>query len=251
MDVNALLGHWPFRKIRKHSLQDLKQVHADNHISGGYVASINSIFYNDPFEGDQELHETLRGSSEYKHLLTVNPTLPGWEKDIEEGIQRFNIKGVRIYPTYHDYNLNEESVVKLCDKLRRHELPLFLTVRMEDERLEYVLKTKSLDFAVVKQFLGKQSDLNVILLNIRFREVLSIKEEINQISRLFIDTSGLKDRVFVIQELCKHISLSKILYGSEHPLYTLKSSFVLVELADIDDSDKRRIFSENARLLNK
>lgn len=38
------------------------------------------------------------------------------------------------------------------------------------------------------------------------------------------------------------ISLTKILYGSEHPLYALKSTSVLVELADIDDSDKRRIF---------
>ena len=67
IDINCLLGNWPFRKIRKNKFEDLKAVHKRNEIDYGYVSSLNSIFYNDPFEGDLELHEIIKDTS-YKHI---------------------------------------------------------------------------------------------------------------------------------------------------------------------------------------
>lgn len=249
-DVNALLGHWPFRKIRKNKLDDLRSVHRDNQITGGYVASLNSIFYNDPFEGDEELHAQI-GGTEYKHVLTVNPTLPGWQRDIEDGIDRFGIKGVRIYPTYHDYDLNTESVAELCGALKKHRLPLFVTKRMEDERLDYLMKPKPLEVALLQKFVSAQPDLDIVILNIRYGEIVAMKQEINELPRLFIDTSGLKDKVFVLEELLQIISAEKIMYGSQHPLYCLKSSFCVVDMVELPDETKRAIFSGNVKALDK
>lgn len=250
VDVNALLGHWPFRKIRKLTLGDLRNVHRKNNIAGGYVASLNSIFYNDPFEGDLELHETIRGT-EYKQVLTVNPTLPGWERDIEEGIRRFDIHGVRIYPTYHDYKLNSEPVDRLCEALKRHQLPLFVTKRMEDERLDYLIKPEPLAVDDLKHFVRHHSDMHIVLLNIRFAEIVSMREEMNRLPKLFFDTSGLKDRVFVIEELLQQIPAGQMLYGSQHPLNCLKSTHLLVDTAEIDESVKQCIMGGNAAFLAK
>ena len=249
-DVNVLLGHWPFRKIRKHTLEHLRQVHKENGISGGYVSSINSIFYNDPFEGDEELHEIIRGT-EYKHILTVNPMLPGWQRDIVTGIERFGIHGVRIYPTYHDYSLLSPEVSELCAALKTYQLPLFVTKRLEDERLEYILKTKPLDVSELRQFVSGQPDLDIVLLNIRFNEIMAMEKEINSLPRLYFDTSGLKDRVFVVEDLLRKISAEKIVYGSQHPLYTLKSTFFVVDKAEIGEDVKRGIFGGHARFLQR
>ncbi len=249
-DVNALLGHWPFRKIRKQSLKDLMQAHKDNHIQCGYASSMNSIFYNDPFEGDLELHEWIRGTN-YKHVLTVNPTLPGWEKDIEEGCRTFNIQGVRIYPGYHDYALCSDEVLQLCDILKRYELPLFVTVRLEDERLEYIVKSKPVDLNDVQQFVRMEQDLDIVLLNLRFHEVMRMEKEMIELPRLYFDTSGLKDRVFVLEELLKSSPADKILYGSEYPLYAMKSTIELVQMAQIDEEVKRKIFKENVKRLER
>jgi predicted TIM-barrel fold metal-dependent hydrolase len=249
-DVNALLGHWPFRKIRKNTLADLRNVHQDNQITGGYVASLNSIFYNDPFEGDEELHELI-GGTEYKHVLTVNPTLPGWQRDIEDGIARFGIQGVRIYPTYHDYDLNTAPVAELCEALKKHRLPLFVTKRMEDERLDYLMKPKPLEVAALQTFVSGQPDLDIVILNIRFAEISAMKQEINDLPRLFVDTSGLKDKVFVLEELLKVIPAGKIMYGSQHPLYCLKSSHCVVDMVEIPEETKRAIFSGNVKALGK
>lgn len=79
-------------------------IHTRNGISSGYITSLNSIFYNDPFEGEVELHEKIK-TSLYKHIMTVNPMLPGIRVDMERAIKDFYIKGVRVYPGYHGYDL--------------------------------------------------------------------------------------------------------------------------------------------------
>src|SRR5690242_3937862 len=108
IDVNCLLGHWPFRKLYKNTLRDLQEVHAANGIQEGYVSSLNSIFYNDCFEGDEELHEMIKDSS-YHHVQTINPVMPGFAEDKDEGVRRFSSKAIRIYPTFHGYSLQDPN----------------------------------------------------------------------------------------------------------------------------------------------
>ncbi len=249
-DVNVLLGQWPFRKIYKNKLEDLRKVHSDNNISSGYAASLNSVFYNDPFEGDEELHELIK-ETEYKHILTVNPDLPGWERDIEEGIRRFDIHGVRIYPSYHPFDLNGESMVRLSEVLIHHNLPLFISKRMEDERLDYLLLQQPLALDKLQQFIVSQPNLTIVLLTVRIGEIETMKQEILAHPRVYMDTSGLKDRVFVIEDLLKTIPIERVLYGSNHPLFTLKSSYLLVEMAAIEQEKKDQIWGTNANVLKK
>lgn len=248
VDVNCLLGNWPFRKLYKNTFEDLKNVHEKNGISYGYVSSLESIFYNDPFEGDEELHEIIKDSN-YQHILTVNPALPAFEQDIMKGLKAFNIKGVRIYPCYHDYKLDSKQVDELCSLLVRLGLPLFLTMRLEDERMNYIINPQSPSTQEVADFLSSHPDNTVLLLNIRYDEAVTLKEIINTRSNVFIDTSGLKDLLFVIEKLLKFINPNKLVYGSLHPLYCLKSTLLLVEKAEIDEAVKKEILETNALFL--
>ncbi|GIP39525.1 hypothetical protein J31TS4_28050 [Paenibacillus sp. J31TS4] len=240
-DVNCLLGHWPFRKLYKNTLQDLLDIHRTNGIETGYVSSLNAIFYNDPFEGDEELHAALQGT-DYRHILTVHPGLPGWERDLDDGIERFGIAGVRVYPTYHGYSLNGPEMERLCRVLESRGLPLFLTVRLEDERLDYLIKPAPLSVQNdLIPFLGSHPDLTVLLLQLRYGEATAMKEAILSHPRAFFDTSGLKDGLFVIEKLLRQFPPDRLMYGSQYPLYCLKSTLLLVELAELDPEDKARI----------
>lgn len=249
-DVNVLLGQWPFRKVYKNKLEHLRKVHADNQITSGYAASLNSVFYNDPFEGDEELHEQIKGT-EYKHILTVNPELPGWEKDIEEGIQRFDIHGVRVYPSYHPFDLNGDDMGRLCEILVKNRLPLFISMRMEDERLDYLLQQRPVAVEALQQLIANQPNLTMVLLTIRIGEIEKMKADIVAHPHVYVDTSGLKDRVFVVEDLVKVIPVERILYGSQHPLFALKSTYLLVEMADVEADIKEQIFTRNADILKR
>lgn len=248
IDVNCLLGHWPFRKIYKNSFEDLEKVHNDNDIAYGYVSSLNSIFYHDPFEGDEELHEMIKGS-QYKHILTINPKLPCYKDDIKRGLELFDIKGVRIYPGYHSYSLDNKIVDELCEYLKALGLPLFLTVRMEDERLDYILQPAVPSTEEISSLVSRHPGNTILLLDIRFHEIVALKEHINSDSKVFFDTSGLKDWLFVVEKLLEQVDANKMVYGSQHCLYCLKSSLLLVEKAQIEESVKEKIFTGNIEAL--
>lgn len=249
VDVNCLIGHWPFRKISSCTFEDLKNVHSKNGISYGYVSSLNSIFYNDPFEGDEELHEII-GHTTYRHVLTINPMLPAFEDDIAKGLEKFQISGVRIYPGYHNYPLDCPEMKVLCSVLKRLGLPLFLTLRAEDERLNYLITPRPVNITEIQTFIEDQPDLTILLLNIRFHEIIAIKDAILHSGRVFVDTSGLKDYLFNIEKLTASIGDERIMYGSLHPLYCLESTLLQITMADIGQKSKDRILFENSELLH-
>lgn len=250
VDVNCLLGHWPFRKLYKNTFEDLKKVHRENGIGSGYVSSLNSIFYNDPFEGDEELHEEIKDTA-YHHVLTVNPCLPQVREDIRRGLKLFGIKGVRIYPGYHGYKLCDKSVEDLCAVLHEFGLPLFLSVRLEDERLDYLMQPGTPSVDELSAFLGSHPDNAILVLTARYSEITALKAHFNARSNLFFDTSGLKDLLFVIEKLLKEVPAHPMVYGSLHPLYCLRSTMLLVEKACIEDDVKDRILRLNAAFLKK
>lgn len=243
VDVNSLVGHWPFRKLYKNTFEDLKSAHEENSIDYGYVASLDSIFYNDPFEGDAELHNIIDGSK-YKHVLTINPLLPNFEYDLKRGIEKFDIRGVKVYPTYHDYNLDNRDFLRLCNMLKEYNLPLFLPLRMEDIRMNHIIRPQNLALYDIQAFLVDHMDNTVVLLTAYSGELAGLKDLINESPNFFFDTSGLKDGLFKIERLLGDFSAEKILYGSLYPLYAMKSTKLLIDWADISKDTKDKILDD-------
>lgn len=244
IDINCMLGHWPFRKLYKNSFEDLQKVHRDNNIDFGFVSSLDSIFYNDPFEGDIDLHETIKGSS-YRHILTVNPLLPGYKDDIEKGVLQFDIKGVKVYPGYHGYKLDDGHFQELCNILKQFDLPLFLNLRMEDERLDYIVKPSIPKMGEVGRFLSDNRDLKVFLLTFRNEELLQIKDGLLSHPNAFYDTSGLKNGLFAIEKSVADFGPDRIVYGSQHPLFCFKSTHLLVTKSQLDEQIRNKILYHN------
>jgi predicted TIM-barrel fold metal-dependent hydrolase len=243
-DVNCLVGRWPFHRQAKFTLPDLVRAHAENGICSGFVASLESIFYNDPFEGDEDLHEALKGSS-YRQILTVNPTLPGLEADIKRGIDVFQIAGVRIYPGYHGYRLDAGQLENLCGVLETFGLPLLLNLRLEDERLSHLFSPAAIDPEDIVNFVKKYSRLKIALLGIKYNEVIRLKSILTDCPNVYFDTSFLvKDYLFPIEKLTADFDSGKMLYGSLNPLNCMKSTFLAVDRAQISEK-KEQIFCSN------
>lgn len=246
IDVNCMWGTWPFRKLYKNKLSDLQQVHKENGIAYGYVSCMNSIFYQDPFEGEEDLHEVLKGTL-YQHILTVNPTLPAYETDIERGIKEFNIKGVRVFPTYHHYALNDKRFLELCALLKKCHLPLFLTTHVEDERLDYLLLQSQINIPdELMTFLHTVTDIPILLMSLRFGSLLYFDKELREMPNVYVDTSCLKDPVACVEELTAKLGDNKIIYGSQYPLNVLRSTLYEVTMAKIPEKSKERILRGNA-----
>lgn len=250
VDVNCLIGHWPYRKLYKATFDDLLKIHKKNEISYGYISSLNSIFYNDPFEGEKELHETIKGTN-YKHIQTINPLLPCFIDDIKRAKEQFNIKGVKIYPGIHGYKLDNKHVYSLCEVLYKMKLPLFINIRMEDERLNYLISPDIPSTKEISCFIENNKRINIVLLTIKSGELRAIKDILNFFKNVWFDTSGLKDDLFIIKKMIDIFGTNKIIYGSLYPLFCMKSSLLTLTLEDIDEVIKEGILKENVAKLSE
>ncbi len=247
IDVNCLCGHWPFRHIPRARFADLVHDHAACGIRQGYIASLNSIFYVDPLEGEAELFEQVKGSA-YRQVQTVNPLHQACQ-DIQIGIERYQIAGVRIYPGYHGYSLLDPKVHELLDFIGERNLPLFLPLRMEDERLDHLVRPRPIDLAELEQFLAANPGRTIVLLNVRLAEIERLKPLIRTGQRIYVDTSGLKDQLFSVEKAVDAIGAGHILYGSLSPLYCMRSTVLSVELSALSPEQKQAIWAGNALAL--
>ena len=153
LDFNCFIGQWPFHPLKVETLPQLQKLHKENGIEGGFVSSLKSLFYRDYFESEQELFETLKGTN-YRQVMTVNPLFPACLDVVRYGIENWNIAGVRVLPTYHDYTLDNPFLEELCQLLQEKGLPLFLTMNLEDVRSCYLLQAERLDPEQLKSWLA-------------------------------------------------------------------------------------------------
>lgn len=248
IDFNCFVGTWPFHYVRNSRFSDLRALHAANQIDYGYVSSTEAIFYHDPYEADVRLAAEIRGS-DYQHVVTLNPTLPGCIDTLKRMTQEFPVAGVRILPGFHDYRLTDPLLENLYQVMCEYKLPLFLTLRMEDERAAYLFKSKEVPIWDIDLFVSTHMDIPIMICNCRNQELSWLAASLPYRPHVSIDCSGLKNGLFGIDAIYEEGAADKLVYGSLAPIFCMKSTILSIETADIPDKVKRDIFS-GKRFLN-
>jgi predicted TIM-barrel fold metal-dependent hydrolase len=138
VDTNAYVGHWPFRQLRGNTCRELLQRMDEYGVDLSLVSNLNGIFYRNTQSANEELDRELKASGKKAARLipfaTLNPTYPDWRRDLETCRDRFGIRGLRLYPQYHDYGFDHPELVELVKKARDLRMPLAFSIRLEDQR---------------------------------------------------------------------------------------------------------------------
>ena len=135
IDVNAALGHYPFRRLQGNSAQSMLQLMDRFCIDRAVVSSLGALFYRDAHQGNAELFEETRAHT--RRLIavaTVNPKYIGWQQDLTEAVERWKMKAVTLVPAHHGYRLTDEFGQAALAKIAEYDLPVLLTQRFEDRR---------------------------------------------------------------------------------------------------------------------
>ena len=230
IDYNCYIGQWPFHKLRRHTFEDLRAVHRENGIEYGYVSSIHSIFYNDFYESEKELYEEIKGSN-YKQVVTVNPTLDGCACILKRCIDEFDVKGIRLIPGYHGYSVNSSILNPVIETAKEKNLPLFLTSRMIDERLTHIIHPDLSEINDVSELIEKNRGIKIVLCHFKDGEIEKLKTIIMNNDWVYTDVSGFSSNLVIGNyELCK-----KTVFGSGFPLKNVKSAVMRLETEIIND----------------
>lgn len=135
IDVNASVGHYPFRSLRATSARQLIAAMDQAGIARAVVPSLHAVFYRDAHRGNEELMaEVQLHAGRLLPVATINPAYVGWERDLAQAVDQWKVKALTLTPEYHGYALNDSRGRAALERVESHGLPLLLTQRLEDRR---------------------------------------------------------------------------------------------------------------------
>lgn len=247
-DANCFSGNWPFFYVRENSVKKLQQQHNEYGIDGGFLSSLEAIFYQDPYEAEVQLAEQIRGTN-YHHAMIVNPTLPAWEADLIRCVENLHIRGIRLLPAYHGYTLQDDILDRVIALTEKYNLQLILTLRMHDDRTSWMLTPASIPMEDVKAFSNRCGSIKLLITHIRTHEIAKLQNLGVCWQNIYVDTSGFKDGNNPIQNAIDADYLNgHILYGSGAPLLEMYATILQLTYADCDKQLRDRIFTGEALL---
>lgn len=135
IDINACLGHYPFRQLRFNTAAGMIDLMDRNGIDRAMVSSLHAVFYRDAHRANEELlEETARYPSRFVPIGTVNPKYVGWERDLAELVERRKVKAITLVPEHHGYALGDEHGRTALARIAELGVPVMLMQRFEDRR---------------------------------------------------------------------------------------------------------------------
>jgi len=266
LDINAYVGHWPFKQLQYNSCSKLLGRMNRYSVDKSVVSNLNGIFYKNTQSANEELYDELHSENNFSDrfipFAVINPIYAGWREDLEICITKFGMKGVRVFPQYHDYEITDPSFIELVKRTRDKGLPVAIDIRMVDsrqrswmdipvfvpgEKSDIIFKEWQLKNII--PIIKEVPDAKYIIVNIANGLRLNNEElEIIKKADVLFDTSGRS--MSDLPELLKQFGKEKFAFGSHSPILDYLSGHLRIEYmndSEADETTKEMLRSGNAR----
>ncbi|MGV3640639.1 MAG: amidohydrolase family protein [Adhaeribacter sp.] len=265
IDINAYVGHWPFQQLQYNTCEKLLKRMNQFGVDVSVISNLNGIFYKNTQSANEELHEEIRSNKRFRDrfipMAVINPIYAGWREDFDTCIAKMGMKGLRLYPQYHDYEVTDPACIELVKRARDKGVPVGLALRMVDSRqrswmdIDYVVGTPKPEWNL-KNYLPlirQVPDAKYIIHNLANAARLNEAEtELVKKTDLLIDTSG-RAITDMGAELVKY-GQEKFAFGTHSPILDYVSAQLRIESlrpGEADEKTKELLRSGNARRLLK
>ena len=135
IDTNAYLGPYAFRRLRHNTPAELLKLMDAKGITRAAVSSAAAITYRNPQSGNEDLAEAVRPHRDRLiPLAVINPFYAGWKDDLRICHEEFGMKGLRLYPKWHHYELTDPCCLELVRLAAERKMVVSIPLRAEDSR---------------------------------------------------------------------------------------------------------------------
>jgi len=244
IDINAYVGHWPFRRLPARSAAEVMELMDGAGVDVAVVSSLNSVLYADPHEGNLELLDDVRRyGGRFVPLCVLNPRYPGWDDDLEECIDS-GFKGIRLCPQYHNYLLSDDDCLKLAMRAVELNLPISIPVRLRDGRGRHWMDSaRDVATPEVERLATKLPNLRIVLLE--SSDV--VKTTLVKYENVFFETSRMTSIIGgEIKDLIQSVGASRVVFGSGMPLKYVSPALLKIKLLKEGEDVKERILWRNS-----
>lgn len=139
IDVNALIGPYPFRFVPHPDPEVLVRVLDREELSGAWVGHLPSVFYRDANTGNAQLYTALTPFADrLRPVPTIRPDWPDWQRSLRTA-RDAGAPAVRAYPTHWQLAAGDQRMTELVLACAEMRMAVVLTVRFEDLRQRHPL----------------------------------------------------------------------------------------------------------------
>jgi predicted TIM-barrel fold metal-dependent hydrolase len=253
IDINTSVGHWPFEKVRYNTCEKLMQRMDEFGVDRSVVSSLHGIFYKNTQIANEELMEEIKTnkkfSSRFIPFAVLNPVYANWQADLKTCV-KMGMKGIKLYPQYHDYDITEPPVLDLVKMARDNGLIIALTIKMVDSRQRSWIDIP--EEWPLKKFLPliqAVPDAKYMLLNIS-TGFLTDQSDINILKQknILIDTSGRS--LVKMKPLIDTYGIDHFAFGTHSPIFDYLTSMLRIETLrdnEVTANEKELLRSGNAK----
>ena len=270
LDINAYVGHWPFKKLQYNTCRTLLDRMNRFGVDKSVISNLNGAFYKNTQSANEELSEELRSDKRFGDrfipFAIINPIYAGWKDDLEMSVTKLGMKGIRVFPQYHDYEITDPLFIDLVNLARENKLPVAIDIRMVDSRQrswmdipvfepreeKYDIITKEWQLENIVPLIREVPDAKIIIVNLATSLKLTDEEtELLKKSNILFDTSGRSIRGDnMLGELITRFGRDKFAFGSHSPILDYLTGRLRIESisdTEADEETKELLRSGNAK----
>jgi len=135
IDVNAYIGHYPFRIFKYRTAVDLIKQMDKYGIDKSCVSSLNAVYYTDCMDGNYELLDEIAPYSDRLiPFCVINPEYNEAINDFLLCVDNLGFKGLRLFPRQQHYDLSGEASVELLKTAGEKNIPVHIPILLQDLR---------------------------------------------------------------------------------------------------------------------
>ncbi len=249
IDCQVYFSKWPTRHLPDDTPARLAARLERFGVRQAWVGSFDGLLHKDMAAANARLAEACRKASsvEWVPIGTVNPTLPDWQEDLRRCQQEHQMPGIRLFPGYHDYRLDDERFRRLLRMAAERGMAVQLVVKMEDERTQHpMLRAKPVDVTGLETLVRQTRGLKLMVLNGANRGLRpEAIDRLAQTGQVLFDIAMLEG-VGGVRKLVDQIGHDRIVFGSLAPLFYFEAAWLKLKESPLSGVQRRAILQDNA-----
>ncbi|MBL4882919.1 MAG: amidohydrolase family protein [Planctomycetaceae bacterium] len=248
IDTNISLFHWPFRRLPLDETNLLVKKLRSLGVVQAWAGSFEALLHRDVAGVNSRLAQQCQQHDELIPIGAINPNLPGWKNDLKQCIEMHNMPGIRIYPGYHGYQLNDPRFVELLKLATSAGRFVQIATAMEDTRTQHrLVHIQDVDLSPVVEVMQQVDFAKVQILN--YRPALPLFEKLANTPGVYFDTARVES-IDGVPKIVNNAPQGKILLGSHAPFLIPEAALVRVhESSILNEATLQAVLSDNAQQL--
>jgi uncharacterized protein len=251
IDVNVHLGQWPTRRLPLDKTASLRSKLNRLGIRQAWAGSFEAILHRDIDGVNQRLAMECREQQEDKLLPigSVHPKLPDWQEDLRRCQEVHRMPGIRLYPNYHGYRLEDPVVAELFQEATRRNLFIQVVLRLEDTRTQHpLLQVPDVAWQPLIDLIPGIPNLRLVLLN-AFRSMrVGDISRCMELGEVYADIAMLEGAAG-LETILAELPHDRILFGTHSPFFYPESTLLKLRESELPRFQQQALESENAKRL--